>query len=406
MPLTRRDLIAGSMVVLPLATVRFARRELARSAPYQGPVVVSIFQRGGADGLNIVAPYADGSYHDLRPKIGLEPPGQGTGAAIDLDGFFGLHPSLEPIKPLYDEGALAFVHAAGNPVDSHSHFACQDYMERGLAGQSSLTTGWLGRHLATHDTGNLSPFRALAIGPAVQRSLVGDVPAFDVEQIANFALRVRGEDPLKVREALLALDADPTQRLDTTVQQTFTAIDAFAGVPVPKDTGGYPKSSFGTDLRTLAQLIKAGFGVEAASVDIGGWDHHQAESGAMPGRLADLAAGLAAFVADLGGEMSRVTVVVMTEFGRRAYENASGGTDHGHGGVMLALGAGVNGGKVHADWPGLDKPRLFDSGDLQVTTDFRAVLGELLAERTGDTTLGDVFPGYPMPALPGVFRSG
>jgi uncharacterized protein (DUF1501 family) len=240
----------------------------------------------------------------------------------------------------------------------------------------------------------------------VQKSLVGQVPALGIADAASFTLAVASADRERVRTALAALYADPDALLDGTTALLFKAMDDLEGGGVPAPGAGYPASSFGTGLRTLAQLIKADLGVEVASVDAGGWDTHAGEAAELQTRLADLAAGLTAFAADLGSDFDRVTIVVMTEFGRRAAENASAGTDHGHGGVMLALGAGVNGGKVWADWPTLAADRLYGPGDLAVTTDYRLVLAELLAARCGHAQVGMVFPDWSVPALPGIFRTG
>lgn len=404
MAMTRRHLIrTGSMVgVTALAPGLSAPFASVRRNDYHGPVLVNVFLRGGADGLQMAPPLGDPRYFDLRPNLALAPPGSGSSAAIDLDGTFGLHPALAPLMPLWDSGRLALVHAVGNPADSYSHFDCQDFMERGRAGRSSDATGWLGRHLATTDTGNRSTFRALAVGPAVQTSLVGEVQAFGIEDAESFSLALRRSDPDSLRTAMLALYDWPDQPLDRTTRQVFDAMDTLGEISL--GDSGYPASDFGRAMRTLAGLIRADLGVEVASVDSGGWDHHDNLAAELGARLSDLAAGLAAFVTDLGTDADRVTIVVMTEFGRRAAENASLGTDHGHGGLVLTLGADVNGGRVFADWPTLEPGALYGPGDLQVTTDYRLVLGELLAARFGSTALGEVFPNFDMPAFRGIFR--
>jgi uncharacterized protein (DUF1501 family) len=406
MPISRRSLLANlSAVGLPLAAARAPRRALAAGAtPWAGPILVNLFLRGGADGLALAPPYAEGRYYDLRPRLAIPPPGGGDGACLDLDGFFGLHPAAAPLLPHWQNGTLAVVHAAGNPSDSHSHFASQDYMERGRAGQTADASGWLGRHLATRLTGNPSPFRAVAIGTSVQASLLGGQPPIALADVESFTLEVRRADPAALREAILALYADPAAALDGAVAQAFAAADALAGVAAPGGPGAYPASPLGESLQTLALLLKANLGVEVASVDAGGWDHHANLPADVAARAGDLASALSAFLADLGELSARVTVLVMTEFGRRAYENASLGTDHGHGGIMLALGAGVNGGRVYHDWPGLDAGQLYGAGDLEVTTDYRRVLGELVDRRLGNPAVAAVFPDYAMPAYAGIFR--
>ncbi|MEW6336585.1 MAG: DUF1501 domain-containing protein [Acidobacteriota bacterium] len=407
MALTRRDVIQRSALLgLPLLARPRALEALALpSAPFRGNVVVNVFLRGGADGLNLVPPVAEGRYYDLRPTLAVPAPGSGEGAALPLDATFGLHPALAPLLPMWVDNSLAIVHATGSPSDSRSHFAAQDAMDRGRGGQTSDASGWLARHLSTHATGNTSPFRAVAIGTAVQKSLLGQVPALGIADVAGFTLAVAGAEVQRVRSAMAALFADPAALLDGTTALLFDAMDAL-GTGVPEPGEDYPTSSFGTGLRTLAQLIKADLGVEVASVDAGGWDTHAGEAAELQTRLADLAAGLTAFSADLGSDLGRVTVVVMTEFGRRAAENASAGTDHGHGSVMLALGAGVNGGRVWTDWPTLATDRLYGPGDLAVTTDFRLVLAEVLAARAGHPEVARVFPDWTVPAPPGIFRPG
>lgn len=409
MSLTRRHLLHGASLlgVTALAPGASAqnRRPSGRVAAGRGPVLVAVFLRGGADGLQVVPPVGDGHYYDLRPRLALAPPGSGDGAALDLDGFFGLHPALLPLKAHYDAGTMAVVHAAGSPSDSHSHFESQDLMERGRVEGPGDGSGWLGRHLAASPAGGDSLFRAIAVGPAVQTALAGEVPAFAVEDVEAYGFAMRHADPELVRQAMLEMYDRPDDSLDVTTRQVFEAMDVLSRVNVG-DGGGYPPSPFGTSLRTLAALIREGLGVEVATVDSGGWDHHDNLAAELEDRLTDLAAGLDAFVADLGAEMQRVTVVVMTEFGRRAEENASLGTDHGHGGVMLALGGGVNGGRVVSDWPGLAPGNLYGTGDLDVTVDYRQVLGEALARRLRNPELGEVFPGYAMPGFLDLFRSG
>jgi uncharacterized protein (DUF1501 family) len=407
MAITRRELVKrGVLVGLPLAAgVRRLEALAALVEPYRGPVLVNVFLRGGADGLNIVPPVGEPRYFDLRPSLALKAPGDGDGSAIDLDGFFGLHPALKPIHPLFAQGSLAVVHAFGNPSDSHSHFSSQDYMERGRDSQTSDSTGWLGRHLATGASGNTSLFQAIAVGRAVQKSMIGGPSPLGIESVSAFRLDVRRADPARIRSTMLDL-YDRRGVLDDTSWQVFAAMDTLEGIPSEDDAPGYPASDFGDGLKTAAQLIKADLGVEVASIDAGGWDHHAALRADLDARLSDLAAGLAAFGNDLGETMARVTVVVMTEFGRRAYENASGGTDHGHGSVMLALGAGVNGGRVYGEWPGLAESVLYGAGDLAVATDFRTVLGELLARRFPGADPAAVFADFASPAFLGVFRAG
>ncbi len=386
-----------------LVPLRTAWATTTAGGDFRGSVIVSLFLRGAADGLSIVPPIGDGRYYDLRPSLALQPPGSGPDAALELDGFFGLHPALAGLIPFFNNHSLAIVHAVGNPSDSHSHFSAQDFMEGGREDQGSDNTGWLGRHVAGLDSGNDSAFRVLATGPSVQKSLNGVVPAFAISDAENFGLNLKNTDPQRVRETMLELYSWPDEPLDVTTRQTFAAMDILGDLEIPEDPG-YPKSALGLSMRTLAIMIKGGLGVEVAGVDSGGWDHHDNLATQIEGRLTDLGDSLSTFVEDLGEEMGRVTIVVMTEFGRRAAENASLGADHGHGSVMFALGAGVRGGKVYTEWPGLESQNLYGPGDLGVTTDYRLVLGELLARRAEHTDLDSVFPGYEIPPYLGIFN--
>ncbi len=380
----------------------------------QRDVLVCVFQRGGADGLNAVVPFGDEAYYAARPTLGIKEPSSTAGSAVDLDGFFGLHPSLAPLKELWEDGALASVHAAGSPDDTHSHFDAMDFMERGTPGSKAVTTGWIGRHLQTLDTGNDSPFRAVGVGRLVQASLRGPVPATALQSIADYHLKgLHGSETELARfQASLSALYPSGDFLDTQARQTFEAVDTLAreapGDYEPQNGAQYPDSEFGLALQQVAQLIKADLGLEVACVDIGGWDTHAAQgsaTGVLSGLLSDLATGLHAFYADMGGRMARITVVTMSEFGRRLKENASGGTDHGHGNCMFLLGGGIQGGRVYGDWPGLAMEQLYGPGDLVITTDFRTVLAEIVEKRLGNPKIAEVFPNFARPAYLGVARA-
>ncbi|HVT56856.1 MAG TPA: DUF1501 domain-containing protein [Thermoanaerobaculia bacterium] len=380
----------------------------------QRDVLVCIFQRGAADGMNIVVPVGESNYYDNRKTIAIPHPAAGSAtAAIDLDGFFGLHPALAPLKDLFDQKALAPIHAVGSPDPSHSHFDAQDYMERGTPGSKSIATGWINRHLqalnAAGDSDN-SPFRAVGIGTLLQASLRGPVPATALKSIADFHLGGKGAAIQAFQATLSSLYADNSW-LDIQGTETFNAISSLAAAnPTayqPKNGAKYPNSGFGMAMSQVAQLIRASLGLEIACVDLGGWDTHHAQggpTGAMARLLADLAGGLAAFYTDMGDQMKNVTVVTMSEFGRRLLENASGGTDHGHGNCMFVLGGGVNGGKVYSNWPGLAPDRLASPGDLQVTTDFRTVLAEIVDRRLLNPALDQVFPNFQVPGYLGIVQ--
>ncbi|MBX7213517.1 MAG: DUF1501 domain-containing protein [Thermoflexales bacterium] len=383
----------------------------------RGDVMVVIFQRGAMDGLNAVVPLGDPDYARLRPTIAIKETKAGDKTtAIRLDGFFGLHPALAPLKPIFDAGTLAIAHACGSPDETHSHFEAMDSMERGTPGQiGGLGSGWIGRHLQVANTGNTSPLRAVGMGGMLQAALRGPVPAAALKSIADFHLNGKLADVAPMQKAITALYAGP-DHASADLRQTAAAVDATMAILTklnataykPASNAAYPKTDFGLGLQQIAQLIKADVGLEVACVDIGGWDTHAAQGGAegtLARLLQELAEGLAALNTDLGDALKHVTVVTMSEFGRRAAENGSGGTDHGHANAMFLMGGGVVGGKVHARWPGLAKDKLYGPGDLALTTDYRDVLGELLTQRMGNPALDKVFPGYSAKPV-GILRAG
>lgn len=402
MSLNRREFIRNTAAAAAIAAMAPRLAFATDGAPARGTLVV-IFQRGGMDGLNAVVPHGDADYYRLRPTIAVPRPGAGNGV-LDLDGFFGLHPALASLLPLYRAGELAIVHATGYRHDSRSHFECQDHIERGTLHLHEITSGWLNRHLAA--VGGDANFQAIGFGGAVQASLRGAAPVVGVSGIADFRLDTASAQKSGLALALSGLyDADT--QLAATSLQALAAVDELAAADPGRFAveGGasYPAGRFGDQLRELAQIIKAGMGLEVACVDIGGWDHHAAIGQVLPPLLTELGQGLLAFRTDLGARMAEVTVLTLTEFGRRAYQNASGGTDHGSAFASLVLGGGVNGGRVYADWPGLRDADLF-SGDLNVTVDYRTWLSELLDKRAGNADNAAVFPDFtPGPGL-GLFR--
>jgi uncharacterized protein (DUF1501 family) len=377
-----------------------------------GDILICIFLRGAMDGLNAVIPHAETPYHDLRSTIRIPDPDQPNGA-IDLDGFFGLHPALEPLKEIYTEGDLAFVHASGSPDPSRSHFDAQDFMERGVPGNKTITTGWLARHLASVTTQNASPFRAVGMGNILQTSLHGPVSALALKSIAAFHLNGNEQEIARVQQTLQSLYMGDAW-LDHEGQQVFEAFDFLAEAdPMqyqPQHGAAYDEGLFGKALMQIAQIIRADMGLEVTCIDLGGWDTH-AEQGDVDGYMAqlleELAAGLEAFYTDMQDDMYRITLVTMSEFGRRVKENASRGTDHGHGNVMFIMGGGVNGGRVYGDWPGLEEENL-DRGDLAITTDYRTVLSEIVQKRLLNPQLSQVFPDFQQTPFLGVVqdRSG
>ena len=371
----------------------------------RGDVLVVVFLRGAADGLNMVVPHGEPTYYTNRPTLAIPRPDDrrapDTSRAVDLEGFFGLHPAMAPLLPAWQAGHLAVVHACGAPDDSRSHFKAMELMERGLADLGGPASGWINRHLASLDTGNTSPLRAIGFGEAAPRSLRGVIPVSALRSIAEFHL---GGEPeiagmlkgglagLYSGDDLLAGIGRETLRILETVEQLDPqGYRPSAGQPA------YPAGDFGAALRQVAMLVRAEVGLEVAAIDLGGWDTHFAQGasdGLMAGLLADLAGGLSALHADLADHLSQLTVVVMTEFGRRVQENASLGTDHGHGSLMLLLGGSVEGGKVHGSWPGLSQGQLFGPGDLAVTTDYREVLAEVCRKRLNNPAADQIFPGF------------
>ncbi len=402
MSLTRREFVRNTTAVSALAALSPRLAFSADGTPARGTLVV-IFQRGGMDGLNVVVPHGDADYYRLRPSIGIARPGT-TNGALDLDGFFGLNPALAPLLPLYQSGELAFVQATGYRHDSRSHFECQDHIERGTLHLHDITSGWLNRHLAV--VGGNANFQAIGFGGAIQASLRGMAPVIGVNDIADFTLSTRSAQKATLASSLDGL-YDANTLLASTSVQALAAVDELAAenpAQYPLQGGAaYPDGRFGSQLRELAQIIKAGMGLEVACVDIGGWDHHASIGQVLPPLLTELAQGLLAFRNDLGSLMADVTVATLTEFGRRAYQNASGGTDHGSAFASLVLGGGVNGGRVYAEWPGLRDTDLFN-GDLNVTVDYRTWLAEMLEKRAGNADVASVFPEFtPGPSL-GLFR--
>jgi uncharacterized protein (DUF1501 family) len=395
---------ALAMVGAGAAPMWLQRALYAADAPSpRKKILAAVFQRGAADGLNIVVPHGAQAYYDLRPTIAIPRPSAASekreDAAIDLDGFFGLHPSLAPLKPLFDQGHLAIVDAVGSPDPTRSHFDAQDYMESGTPGLKATASGWMNRALPPA-VGKPSPVRAVSLGPVVARTLEGRAPAIAMQNIAGFQVR----DAVAAREfeQLYAESKDPA--LCGAGRETFEAVALLESIQkqpyTPAAGAEYPRGRFGDSLRQIAQLIKADVGVEMAFADVGGWDHHVNELGARAseGQLANLlreyGQALAAFWRDLGDRMGDVALVTMSEFGRTAHENGNRGTDHGHANCMFAMGGGVRGGKVYGRWPGLEREQLYETRDLALTTDFRDVLGELVARHMGNPTLGGVFPGY------------
>lgn len=402
MTVSRRAFLKnGGVAMIGMSTLPgFLRRAIAATPMPNRKKLVVLFQRGAADGLNIVVPFAEPNYYRIRPTIAIPQPRQGGElAALDLDGFFGLHPSLAPLMPLFRKQQLAIVHAAGSPDTTRSHFDAQDYMESGTPGVKSTDDGWLNRALQSNPEPGASPFRAVAMGPNLPLTLRGPAPAIALPDVRQF--RVFAQSPAVEGgfEALYAQTVD--EALRGTGTETFEAIDMLRKADPsrfqPENGADYPRNRVGQALQQVAQLQKADIGLEVTFVDTGGWDNHVNEGGAQ-GQLAnllrDLGQSLAAFSQDMGDRMDDIVVVTMSEFGRTAHENGNRGTDHGHANCMFVMGGPVKGGKVYGKWPGLGPEQLNEGRDLALTTDFRSVLGEIMSRHLGAKDLNTVFPGF------------
>ncbi len=376
--------------------------ELTRAA--NGKILICLFQRGAADALNIVVPHGERAYYAMRPSIAIPQPSRGAaGGALDLDGFFGLHPSLAPLKPLYDRGLLAPVHAVGSPSATRSHFDAQDYMESGTPDVKGTTDGWLNRYLAakgTCDECNLpkTPFRAVSLTAQTPRVLEGPSPTVAMNNLDEFTVRATGSSAERLEALYRTGSAD---LVHGTGAEMFDAVKMLrAANPrkyLPRNGAEYPRSQFGQRLLQIAQLVKANVGLEIAFADVGGWDTHVnqgAATGQLAQRLDDFARSISALVTDLGDRMDDVVILTMSEFGRMARENGNRGTDHGHAGALFVIGGNIKGGKVHGKWPGLEQEQLYEGRDLALTTDFRSVFAEVVSDHLGARTLDRIFPGF------------
>ena len=390
---------------LALVSLGFAPAFLARTvegiAAGRQKVLIAIFQRGAVDGLNMIVPFGDADYYSARPTIAIARPGSGDDTAIDLDGFFGLHPRMRSLKPLWEAGSMAIVHASGSHDETRSHFDAQDYMESGTPGVKSTSDGWMNRYLHAKEHQKATPFRAVALAQQLPRVLQGTAPALAIGQIAQFGIRA-GRVTESVQSSFEAeYAAAANSVLHTTGREAFDAVrmlrKADPAQYAAANGAEYPRSPFGDALRQIAQLIKADVGLEVAFAESGNWDHHANEGaavGVLANRLDDLSRGIAALVRDLGDRMQDVVVMTMSEFGRAVTENGSRGTDHGHGNAMMILGGAVRGGKVYGRWPGLAREQRHDGRDLAITTDFRAVFNEVVRGHLGLSETSRVFPGF------------
>jgi uncharacterized protein (DUF1501 family) len=399
--------IALASIGVSLSAPSFLQRALLAEGrePLTGggrKTLIAIFQRGAVDGLNMVVPYAERSYYDLRPSIAIPRPQSGNvDAALDLDGFFGLHPVMSSLRPFWDSKQLAIVHASGSPDNTRSHFDAQDYMESATPGRKATPDGWLNRYLQSKSDSERSLFRAVSLTQTMPRILQGGAPTLAISNLNDFTIRA-GRSSANVQGGFEAIyDQSVNDVLGGTGKETFEAINYLKrvnpGQYKPENGAQYPRSAFGNSLFQIGQLVKAGVGLEVAFTDMGGWDTHvnQGNSrGQLALRLQDFSSGIAALATDLGKRMDDVVILTMSEFGRTVRENGNRGTDHGHANAMFVLGNGVRGGKIYGEWPGLKNDQLYEGRDLAVTTDFRDVFGEVAKKHLGTSNVQAVFPGY------------
>jgi uncharacterized protein (DUF1501 family) len=416
--ITRRTFLRGAAAagaaIVALPALETVTAQAAYAAGWTGDTIVVISFRGGFDGLSAVAPLGDPDYLKLRPNIGIR-----AAAATALDGFFGLHPGLAALKPLYDNKSLAVVHATGMPNPNRSHFDAMVEMEEAALG-TAIRTGWIGRTMGLADPGG--PFATVQIGSTdVPDSLRGSPSVLSMYRLRDFSIDGVGNasDRARWSAALTALHSNAPANVkaatDTTVGALATVASITATTYKPANGAVYPAGDLGDTLKDVARLIKSGVGLQAVTLDVGNWDMHAGlaptnnpRSGWMWDQLNEVGSALAAFAKDLGPKLDSTTVITMSEFGRRAYENESNGVDHGWGNACFVLGGGVNGGKVYGTWPGLTSSQLkVTDGDVGVTTDYRAVLADVLKNRVGASVgqLATVLPGYSGGPLVGLTKA-
>lgn len=404
--LSRRGFLARSGLLSAgiASTAMLPKVALARpGAAGTRDVMVHVFLRGGLDGLSFIVPHGDPALYNARPNLAVPQPGQQNGA-VDLDGFFGLNPNAAPLTTPYNAGHLAVVHAAGSTDPTRSHFDAMIAMEGGVPNQSlvNVSTGWLGRHLSDTPPVGTGLLRGMALEDTMPLHMTGSDAALPVSNPAGFDFPGRASTLTERRLAVENMYAPADEPLGSAAISSFATIDLLASIDFENyqsaGAKAYPNSAFGQQLRIAAALIKAGIDLEAIGIDYNGWDHHEGQgpiTGLMANLLGDLTNSLEAFYLDLAadGTIDEVVTLLMSEFGRRVAENVSLGTDHGHGNMMLAMGGGIAGGQVFANWPGL-APGNLDDGDLAITIDYRDVVGEILQNRMENTDLPSIFPNH------------
>lgn len=415
--LSRRQFLAGTgklALTLGAGSMILPQVAMAQSGSTNRDTLLSIYLRGGCDGLSLCVPFGEESYYSFRPTIAVpRPDSTAQGRAINLDGFFGISPAMASLMDAYTAGNLLFVHATGLSNSSRSHFDNQRWTETGMVETIPMGTGWVGRHLAT--TAPIRPgntLRGVALGQAVPLTLAGGPGTSAVRDVSDYGLN--GNEGLqRQRDAFLsemyaATSNDTLKRSGLAILETIKLLKKI-DFDNYKPMGGavYPNSDLGFALKSAAALIRSDIGVEAMTIDVGGFDTHAGEGtngGWLYFLLQDMALSMAAFHKDLVGanRMNRTLATVMSEFGRTARENASNGTDHGTGSAMMVLGGGVAGGRVLSQWPGLKPAQLFENQDLKITIDYRDILAELVAKRLDNAAnMATIFPGY-SPTMRGV----
>ncbi len=409
MATSRRVFIkSGAAAMLSLGFAPGFLTRAAAAADARKRLLIAIFQRGAVDGLNMLVPFADTEYYKLRPSIGIAQPGS-DGGAVDLDGFFGLHPRMAPVKPLYDQGLLAAIHACGSPDSTRSHFDAQDYMESATPGVKSTRDGWLNRYLQAINSS--TPLQGVAVTRQTPRTMQGRAATLSFPGVDEFAVRDTMGSARAIQDSYARTN---DSLLNASAREAFEAMavlqKATAGSYQPANGADYPRSPFGRALQEIARIAKANVGLEVAFAESTGWDTHVgqgAADGQLAGRLDDLARGIAALTRDLGDRMGETVIMTMSEFGRAAAQNGNGGTDHGHGNAMMLIGGPVKGGHVYGNWPGLRPEQRYESRDLAVTTDFRNVFAEVVTAHLGaaPASLPRILPGF-TPGKPlGVIRA-
>jgi uncharacterized protein (DUF1501 family) len=399
---------SGAAAMLSLGFAPDFLTRAAEAADARKRLLVAIFQRGAVDGLNMLVPFGDAEYYKLRPAIAIAQPGR-DGSAIDLDGYFGLHPRMASLKPLYDSGMLAAVHACGSPYSTRSHFDAQDYMESATPGVKSTRDGWLNRYLQV--VNSTTPLQGVAVTRQAPRTMQGRAATLSFPGVDDFAVRDTMGSARAIQDSY---SRTPDSLLNASARQAFDAVavlqKATGGSYQPSNGAEYPRSPFGRSLQEVARIAKADVGLEVAFAESTGWDTHVAQGGSdgqLAGRLDDLARGIAALTRDLGDRMNDTVIMTMSEFGRTAAQNGSGGTDHGHGNAMMLIGGPVKGGQVYGSWPGLRPEQRFESRDLAITTDFRTVFAEVVTAHLGApaTSVGRILPGFTPTKPLGIIRT-